>query len=155
MTIRGTSGRLAAGLSLVFAVTLVQAPGAIAQQHALAEVRTTAIDDAWSARVWAQAREKGEGALLGLVSDFPADGADEPIARLRDSFELFETNLEKRNAERVARTESVSAEIEAALRPAEGAPTDLDLSKAMRLAAEWQMLVGDAAVVVREPSWPN
>ncbi|PPZ23829.1 hypothetical protein C5P36_26890, partial [Escherichia coli] len=119
--------------------TLFPTPVAFAQQqHALAESRATAIDDDWSARVWAQAREKGEGALLGLVSDIPAEGVEEPIARLRDSFELFEANLGKRNAERIARIEAVRSEIEAAIRPAEGVPTDLDLSKAMRLAAEWQ-----------------
>ncbi|GIK18097.1 MAG: S41 family peptidase [Leptolyngbya sp. PLA2] len=152
MSIRGTSGLLATGLVVLLSAGPIPTPSAHAQQqHALAESRAAVIDDAWSARVWATAREKGEGALRGLASDFPTDAVEEPIARLRDSFELFETNLEKRNAERVSRIETVRAEIETALRPTEGAPTDLDLSKAMRLAAEWQMLVGDAGAVVREP----
>ncbi len=120
---RVLAGVAAASLALLTPLAQAQQP-----------VQTASIAD-WSDDVWSVARTNDESALSEALARLP-----ETDPGLQGDIELFKANRDKREQDRLARIEEVSAELDEHLAEGKG---DVALSEALTSAVELQLLTSN------------
>ncbi len=117
------------------------------------QVEAAATVGEWSEQLWASAREGDAARLAAMLHEFETeDGA--ALAGLKGAVERYEAHVDKREADRQARSAEVRAELEQKLAEVEGDAGGFKLSEALVLTMELVELHGgslEAADLFADP----